>query len=140
MNLQRSPLRPDLLHILQLPTQIIRQRQARIHIRHHLPPKQHLPIPPRLKLRTPEHLDPLLHLRTEMPHETLDGPCGGVAEGADGAALDLLGDLEQHVDLTDVGPAGLEAVHHVHHPGRALTTGRALVAGLVLVELQRHGE
>lgn len=27
------------------------------------------------------------------------------------------------------------AVHHVHHPGGALPTGRALAAGLVFVEL-----
>src|ERR1700754_3317416 len=41
--------------------------------------------------------DPLLHLVAEMPDQRLDRPGGCVAEGADAAAVDLLGDLEQHV-------------------------------------------
>ena len=79
--------------------------------------------------------DALLDLWAEVAHEALDGPRGGVAERADRAALDLLGELEQHVDLALVPTAFGEAVHHVHHPGRAFAAGRALAAGLVLVEL-----
>ena len=82
--------------------------------------------------------DALLDLGAEVAHEALDGPRGGVAERADRAAFDLLGEFEEHVDLALVAPALDEAVHHVHHPGRAFATGRALAAGLVLVELE-HG-
>ena len=51
-------------------------------------------------LDTPSRRDPLrrlpkpgLHQRPKVPDEALDGPGRGVAEGADGVSLDLLGDL-----------------------------------------------
>ena len=71
-----------------------------------------------------------------MVHGTLDGSRGGVAEGADRAAFDLLGELKEHVDLALVAASLHEAVHHVDHPSCTLAAGRALTAGLVLVELQ----
>ena len=46
-----------------------------------------------------------------------------------------LRELEEHVDLARVSAALGEAVHHVHHPCRALAAGCALTTGLVLVEL-----
>ena len=36
-----------------------------------------------------ERGDALLDLRTEVPHKTLDGPCCGIAQGANCAAFDL---------------------------------------------------
>jgi hypothetical protein len=44
-------------------------------------------------------------------------------------------ELQEHVDLAPVSTPFDEAVHHVHHPGRTLTTWRALSTRLVLVEL-----
>ena len=37
-----------------------------------------------------EFCDAPLHLRAELPHEALNGPCRCIAEGADGAAFNLL--------------------------------------------------
>ena len=46
-----------------------------------------------------------LDLFAEIADQALDGPCGGVAQGADGVALDLLGHVQQHVDFLDLGIA-----------------------------------
>ena len=40
-----------------------------------------------------------LHLRPEMADQALDRPSRGIAERADRMAFDLIGDVEQHVDL-----------------------------------------
>ena len=53
-------------------------------------------------------LDALLDHRAEVAQEALHGPRGGVAERADGAALDLLRDVEQQVDFRELGLAALE--------------------------------
>ena len=74
-------MHPRLLH--QAPTQVIRNRQIRVYLALESPSKQHRPL-----LRS-ELLDARLDLGPEMAHETLDWPCGGVAEGADCAAFDL---------------------------------------------------
>src|SRR3546814_21055934 len=58
--------------------------------------------------------------RAEMLEQPLDRPCGGVAERTDGVAFDLLGDVEQSVDLADVGVAGAQPLHHSPHPAGAL--------------------
>src|SRR3546814_3946895 len=55
-----------------------------------------------------------------MLDQPLDRPCGGVAERTDGVAFDLLGDVEQSVDLADVGVAGAQPLHHAPHPAGAL--------------------
>ena len=44
-------------------------------------------------------IDASFDFRAEMGDQTLDRPGGGVAERADRMALDLGGDVEQHVDL-----------------------------------------
>jgi hypothetical protein len=44
--------------------------------------------------------------------------------------------LKKHVDLASVPSPLHHAVHHVHHPGRALTARRALAAGFMFVELR----
>lgn len=75
-----------------------------------------------------------------MSDQTLDGPGEGLAESADGVALDLLGELLHHVDLTLAGGAFLEAVHDLLSPLGALATGSALAAGLVVVELAETGD
>lgn len=85
-------------------------------------------------------LNPRLKLRPEVPDQTLDGPGEGLAEGADGVALNLLGELLHHVDLALARGAGLEAVHDLLGPLGALTAGRALAARLVVVELAQAGD
>src|SRR4051812_1684650 len=50
-------------------------------------------------------VDALLDLEPHVADEALDWPGGGVAEGADGVALDLVGDVEQHVDLAPLRPS-----------------------------------
>src|SRR3546814_6465559 len=52
--------------------------------------------------------DTAFDFRAEMLDQPLDRPCGGVAERTDGVAFDLLGDVEQSVDLADVGVAGAQ--------------------------------
>src|SRR3546814_5054655 len=56
--------------------------------------------------------DTAFDFRAEMLDQPLDRPCGGVAERTDGVAFDLLGDVEQSVDLADVGVAGAQPLHH----------------------------
>ena len=48
-------------------------------------------------------VDALLDDVAEMADETLHRPGGGVAQRADGVALDLVAHLEQHIDLALLG-------------------------------------
>src|ERR1700722_4499833 len=50
-------------------------------------------------------VDPPLDLVTEIAQQALHRPRRAVAEGADGVALDLVGDLHQHVELAFVRAA-----------------------------------
>src|SRR3954471_917320 len=79
--------------------------------------------------------DAPLELGAEVADQALDRPGGGVAERADGVALDLLGDVEQFVDLADLGIADPQFLHHPPHPAGALAARGALAAALVLVEI-----
>jgi hypothetical protein len=81
--------------------------------------------------------DAVLDLVPEMADQALDRPGRRIAKRADRVPLDLLGDVEQHVDLLDLGLALHQPVHHPHHPARALAAGRALAAAFVLVELRQ---
>src|SRR6185503_19516142 len=63
--------------------------------------------------------DAFLDLVTEMRDQALDRPGCGIAERADGVALDLLGYLKQHVDLALVGAALRHAGQDAPHPPRA---------------------
>src|SRR5690606_29006372 len=84
----------------------------------------------------PFRLDAVLDLAPEVADQPLDRPGGSVAESADRVPFDLLGHVEQHVDLLDLGLAAHQPLHHAHHPARALPARRALAAALVLVELR----
>ena len=85
-------------------------------------------------------VDAALDLRAEMRDQALDRPGRGVAERADRVALDLLGNVEQHVDLALVRAALGHAADHAPHPARALAARRALAAALVLVEIAEPGD
>ena len=66
----------------------------------------------------------------EAPHRH----CGGIAEGADGAPLDLVRDLLQQLDILGPALALDEAREHAVEPAGALAAGRALAAGLGIIE------
>src|SRR3546814_4039178 len=70
-----------------------------------------------------------------MLDQALDRPRRGVAERADGVAFDLLGHVEQRVDLADVGIAGAQAFHHAPHPAGALAARGALATAFMLVDI-----
>jgi hypothetical protein len=75
-------------------------------------------------------------LTTGSADQALDRPGCRVAKRADGVAFDLLGHIEQHVDLALLaGVAFHHAVHHRHHPAGAFAARRALAAAFVLVEV-----
>src|SRR5687767_8911176 len=79
--------------------------------------------------------DAPFHLRAEMADQALDRPGRRVAQGADRVALDLLGDVVQHIDLLDARVTLDHAFQHPPHPAGALAARRALAAALVLVEV-----
>src|SRR5262249_60293183 len=80
---------------------------------------------------------PPLELGPEMTDQPLDRPGRGVAQRADRMALDLAGDLLQHVDLLDPGVAAHHALHDAVHPAGALAAGRALAAAFMHVEMRQ---
>ncbi len=88
-----------------------------------------------LRLPPRRLVDAVLHLRAEMPDQALDRPCRRIAERTDGVAFDLLGDLEQRVDLAVMGVAGAMRSITRHHPAGAFAARRALAAALMLVEV-----
>jgi len=85
-------------------------------------------------------LDAGLKLGPEVPDEALDGPRERLAQRADGVSLDLLGQLQEHVDLALARLAALQALHDLRGPLAALAAGGALSAALVLVELGQAGD
>src|SRR5680860_1263042 len=54
-----------------------------------------------------------------------------------GVALDLVADLEQHIDLALLRLPFGHALQNAPHPARALAAGRALAATLMLVEIRQ---
>src|SRR6516165_3306849 len=81
-------------------------------------------------------IDATLNLRPEVTQQTLHWPSRTLAERADGVAFDLLRHLHEHVDLALLRPAFRHAGEHAPDPAHAFTTGRALAAALVLVEVR----
>lgn len=55
----------------------------------------------------------------------LDRPCCSIAQSTDGVALDLLGDLPQHVNFLHARISLLHAGHDVVQPGRTLPAVRS---------------
>ena len=73
-------------------------------------------------------------LVAEFPDDRLHRPGRRFAEGADRAAVDLIGHAFQRVDVGRAGFSGDEAVGNLLHPGRTFAARRALAAGFVGVE------
>ena len=70
-------------------------------------------------------VDAPLDLGAEMPDQALDRPGGGVAQGTDGVAFDLLGDFLQQVDLRNLGVALHHGARNESGGGKAVETPRA---------------
>src|SRR5262249_9969169 len=84
--------------------------------------------------RTAAERNVLLELGAELGDEVARWHGGAVGEGADGVALDVVGDAQQQVDVCRVGAALLEPAQHALEPASALAARRALPAGLVVEE------
>mmetsp|Transcript_23146 Transcript_23146/g.39560 ORF Transcript_23146/g.39560 Transcript_23146/m.39560 type:complete len:114 (-) Transcript_23146:11-352(-) len=80
--------------------------------------------------------DPVLDLAPEVLDQPLDRPGRRITQRADRVALDLLGHVQQHIDLLDLCLAAHQPVHHAHHPAGAFAAGGTLAAGLMLIELR----
>src|SRR6185503_16362052 len=66
---------------------------------------------------------------------------GPVAERAEGAAEDVVAEVDQRLEVGLLALAVLESLECLHEPPRAFAAGCALAAGLMLVELRpaEHG-
>src|SRR5665213_3535783 len=72
-----------------------------------------------------------------MTDQALDRPRRGIAQGADGVALNLLGYFLQKVDFCHFRVAFDHAGHDAPHPAGAFAAGRALAAAFMLVEISQ---
>src|SRR3954463_7185161 len=79
--------------------------------------------------------DPALQLGAEVPYQALDRPRCGIAQRANGVPFNLLGDIEQLVDVLDLSVTLTKTLHHPPHPAGTLTAWRALPTALMLVEV-----
>src|SRR3546814_20117656 len=70
----------------------------------------------RRRLVAPAFGDAAFEFGAEVADQALDRPGGRVAQRADRVALDLLGDLEQRIDIAPLGVAGPQPSHHAPHP------------------------
>src|SRR5215510_14487625 len=87
--------------------------------------------------RTATERGVLLELGTELRDEGARRHRSAVREGADGVALDVVGEVQQEVNVARDGPAVLETVEYPLEPARPLTAGCALAARLVVEELDQ---
>src|SRR5580765_1587518 len=71
-------------------------------------------------------IDVILEFRAEMLDEALHRQRRRVAQRADGASGDVVGDVHEEVEVLVLSLAVLDAVHHAVKPAGALATGRAL--------------
>src|ERR1700757_3526179 len=76
--------------------------------------------------------DAALHLRPEMADQPLHRPHGPVRQGADRMALDLVRNVQQHVDLGPRGFAPDHALHPPPYPAGTFAAWGALAAAFVL--------
>src|SRR5688572_12765004 len=71
-------------------------------------------------------LDVVHELVAEMLDEALHRQRRGIAQRADGAARDVVGDVVEEREVFHAALAVLDAVHHAVEPAGALAAGRAL--------------
>src|SRR5215470_17299536 len=70
--------------------------------------------------RTAAERNVLLELGAELGDEVARRHGGAVGEGADGVALDVVGDAQQQVDVAGIPAALLEPAQHPLEPPRTL--------------------
>src|SRR5579885_22587 len=80
-------------------------------------------------------IDALFDFAAEMADQALHRPRRRVAEGANRVTLNLPRDFEQLIDFALLRTSFDHAREYPPHPTGALAAGRALAAGLVLVEI-----
>src|SRR6267378_4710734 len=80
-------------------------------------------------------LDVVHELVAEVLDEALHRQRRGVAERADGAPGDVVGDVVEEREVLHAAEALLDAVHDAIQPAGALAAGRALAAGLLEIEV-----
>src|SRR5690348_9363472 len=79
-------------------------------------------------------VDHVFELVAEVLEEALHRPRGGVAERADGVALDAARDVDQQLQVVLVALPRHDPADHAVHPASAFAARRALTAGFTLVE------
>src|SRR4029078_8126174 len=82
-------------------------------------------------------LDVMRELAAEVLDEALHRQLGGIAERADRAALDVVGNGREHVEVLKPSRAVLDAAHRAQQPSGTLAPRRALAAGLFGIELRQ---
>src|SRR3954452_22605724 len=76
-------------------------------------------------------------LVAEMLEEALHRQRRSIAERADGASGDVVGDVVEKREVFHAPLAVLDAVHHAIEPARALAARGALAAGLLEIEVRQ---
>src|SRR5262245_64278721 len=74
--------------------------------------------------------DVVLELVPEVFHEALHRPGGGIAQRADRVSLDLVGDVDQHVDVGLAALTCQDPLDGAVEPAGPFAARRALPAGL----------
>src|SRR5262247_2015775 len=82
-------------------------------------------------------LDVVHEFVPEMLDEALHRQRRSIAQRADGAAGDVVGDVVEKVEVLEPALAVLDPVHHAVEPAGALAAGRALPAGLLEIEIRQ---
>src|SRR5580658_763844 len=79
-------------------------------------------------------VDHVFELVPVVLEEALHRPGRSIAEGADGVALDTVGDVQQQCKLLATRLAGEHALEQAVHPAGTFAAGRTLAAGLRHIE------
>src|SRR6266567_1076735 len=82
-------------------------------------------------------LDVVLELATKMLDEALDRQRGRVAQRADGASGDIVGHVNQQIEVFVPALTVLDAIDHAPQPSRPLPAWRALSAGFLEIEVRQ---
>src|SRR2546421_11199132 len=82
-------------------------------------------------------LDVMHELVAEVLDEALHRQRSGVAQSADGAPGDVVGDVVEKIEIGHAPLSVLDAVHHAVEPARAFAARRALAARFLEIEVRQ---
>src|SRR5512141_1636842 len=82
-------------------------------------------------------IDVILEFVAVVLDERANRHCGGIAERADRAALDIVRNRVQQVEIFVAALAVLDPVDHAPQPAGAFATRRALAARLLEIEIRQ---